>query len=95
MKTLVVYLLHFEAPLGDASNPRAQAQHYLGSAVDLEARLEEHHRGTGARIMQVVEERRISWRVVRTWEGDRQLERRLKRRKNAPRLCPMCSGRAR
>ncbi len=28
--------------------------------------------------------------LVRTWEGDRNLERRLKNRKNARGLCPRC-----
>lgn len=33
-----------------------------------------------------------SFRVARTWRGDRNFERRLKNRKNAPRLCPICRG---
>jgi hypothetical protein len=28
--------------------------------------------------------------LVRTWPGDRSFERRLKRRHNSPRLCPVC-----
>jgi len=49
----------------------SHAQHYLGyTGGDLEARLE----------------RGIAWRLVRTWSGGRKLERKLKRRKNSPRL---------
>jgi hypothetical protein len=33
----------------------------------------------------------IGFQLVRTWEGDRTLERTLKNRHNAPaRLCPLC-----
>jgi hypothetical protein len=32
--------------------------------------------------------------LVRTWPGDRSLERRLKRRHNSPRLCPLCRSAA-
>jgi hypothetical protein len=31
-------------------------------------------------------------RVVRTWEGDRELERFLKNKKNTKFYCPICSG---
>ena len=85
----MVYLLHFSAPLG---NERHQAQHYIGSAPDsrLQTRIAEHQRGAGARITQVAVERGIGLEVVRTWPGGRQEERRLKNRKAAPRLCPVC-----
>ena len=36
--------------------------------------------------------RPIAWKVTRTWPGDRAAERRLKRRKDAPALCPLCAG---
>jgi predicted GIY-YIG superfamily endonuclease len=85
-----VYLIHFETPLGDLSNPRGQAQHYLGYTDDLEARLERHREGNGSAIMAAVSEAGIGWRCVRTWEGDRTLERRLKDRHNSPKLCPVC-----
>ena len=49
---------------------------------------------TGARLMEVMTEAGIPWSCVRTWEGGRQQERRLKRRRNAPQLCPVCRGRA-
>lgn len=85
-----VYLLHFEQPI----SPDHTAQHYLGYAKrSLEARIEEHERGEGARLTQVAKERGIAFEVVRVWEGgDRQLERKLKNRHNAPRLCPICQA---
>jgi predicted GIY-YIG superfamily endonuclease len=89
--TPVVYLIHFDVPLGDLCNPRGRAQHYIGYTENLEQRLEQHRNGNGSAIMAAVSEAGIGWRVVRTWEGGRDLERRLKRRKNSPKLCPICS----
>jgi predicted GIY-YIG superfamily endonuclease len=82
-----VYLLHLNRPLG-------HARHYLGYAERLEARLAHHRNGTGARFTQVLREQGIDWVVVHTWEGDRELERKLKRQHHSPRLCPLCNARA-
>lgn len=87
---MIVYLLHFDEPLGDLDNPRGQARHYIGTAHDVEIRLRQHRKGYGARITQVLWERGIDFKLARTWEGGRDVERRLKRRKNAPKLCPIC-----
>ena len=84
---MTVYLLHFETKL-------AHAQHYLGSTDNLENRLACHRKGNGARLMAVVTALGITWRLARTWPGDRALERRLKRRKEGRRLCPICNPRA-
>lgn len=81
-----VYLLHFERRLHHAG-------HYLGSADDLERRLAQHRAGRGARLIEVITEAGIGFSLARIWEGDRTLERQLKRRKEAPRLCPICRGR--
>jgi hypothetical protein len=85
-----VYLLHFSEPIAPG---RHTAQHYLGYSDDLQPRVWAHLHGTGARLTQVAKERGLSFVVVRTWEGDRALERKLKNRHGAPRLCPICSGR--
>jgi hypothetical protein len=91
-----IYLIHFERPIGGhpRGGPRLFARHYLGHAVDLEARIAEHRRGQGSRLMAAVAAAGINFVVARTWPGDRALERRLKRRHDSPGLCPMCSGRA-
>ena len=86
----VVYLLHFDAPLGNLANPRGQAQHYLGTTCDLHRRLQEHRSGNGSHIMAAVARRGIPWRLVRTWLGGRELELRLKGRKQASAFCPIC-----
>ena len=85
-RTTTTYLLHFSSPI----SPNHTTQHYIGSAADLDARIEEHRTGHGARLTQVAQERGIGFTVARTWEGGRDFERSLKNRKNAPKLCPIC-----
>jgi predicted GIY-YIG superfamily endonuclease len=86
--TGTIYLLHLEAPV----NPRRPARHYLGITDDLPARLALHASGRGAKMLAAAVRRGIGWEVARTWpDGDRALERRLKRWKNAAKdLCPVC-----
>jgi len=78
-----VYLLHFDEPFG-------HARHYSGWASNLEGRLRHHERGTGANLLRHVRNAGIGWTLARTWTGDRNLERRLKNRGGAARLCPLC-----
>lgn len=81
-----VYLLHFERKL-------AHSQHYLGWSNDVAARVYKHAKGNGARLPAVFREQGIGFVLARVWEGgDRTLERRLKRQRNAPKLCPVCRG---
>jgi hypothetical protein len=85
-KTGTVYLIHFETKLH-------HAQHYIGFAShDLFARMRDHRKNYGARLLQVLNGIGVPWHVVRTWCGSRQFERRLKRRKNASKLCPICQN---
>ena len=85
-QTGFVYLAHFSTNLH-------HARHYLGFATDLPHRLAQHRSGQGARLMEVIKAAGIEWKLVRVWTGDRSLEKKLKRRKNAPkRLCPVCMG---
>jgi predicted GIY-YIG superfamily endonuclease len=81
---MTVYLLHF-------TKPYRHARHYLGYAGDLAKRLNQHRHGAGARLPQVCAEHGIDFVVARTWPGGRDLERRLKLRKNSPKLCPICA----
>jgi predicted GIY-YIG superfamily endonuclease len=80
-----VYLIHF-------NRAYKHAKHYLGFTENLDKRLTDHLAGMGARLMEVVTEARIEWKVSRTWSGDRKVERRLKNWHNAALLCPLCSG---
>ena len=79
-----IYLLHFEQPY-------YHARHYLGWTEGvLEVRLERHMVGHGARLVSVVTEVGIGIELARLWSGTRELERKLKNRKNSPKLCPIC-----
>lgn len=87
-----VYLIHFSRPIGNTSNPRACAQHYIGwTPRALAERLDTHRAGSGARIMAAVTAAGIAWEVARVWNGGRALERRIKNAKSAPRICPICT----
>jgi predicted GIY-YIG superfamily endonuclease len=78
-----VYLLHFDPPVG-------HARHYIGWAKDAEARLAEHRTGRGGRLPAVAAARGHEITIARTWEGTRADERKLKRRHETPRMCPIC-----
>lgn len=86
----MVYLLHFDKPI----NSNHKCQHYLGFTKhkDTAKRLKEHKSGNGARLTQVANERGIDYTIVYTWNGGRELERKLKNRKNSPKLCPVCNS---
>src|SRR5712692_4279032 len=87
-----VYLLHFRSRYKHAG-------HYLGSAGDLDRRLEMHRTDTGARLMEVVAQAGIDFEVARLWRFDTceeacAWEQRLKRRQHNGRECPICQGTA-
>lgn len=86
----VVYLLHFDAPIGNPNSPRGQAQHYLGYADRLDRRALQHLMGRGAKITQALHRLGIGFQIAATWPGDRRFERKLKNRKEGPKLCPIC-----
>lgn len=77
-----IYLIHFDRPFGHAS-------HYLGWTDNLKRRLYFHRTGRGARLMQVIRNAGIGWRVAATWAGDRHLERYFKGRGKSC-VCPVC-----
>ena len=79
-----IYLIHFDSPY-------RHARHYMGFTTNLTDRIERHRAGNGSRLMSVITEAGIGWRVVRTWRGDRNLERRMKRSGGLSRCCPICS----
>jgi hypothetical protein len=86
----LVYLLHFDRPIGDTSNPRGFAAHYTGWTLDLPTRLQDHAAGRGARLMEVVTDAGIGWQLARIWPGTRARERSLKGSGGAARRCPVC-----
>jgi predicted GIY-YIG superfamily endonuclease len=84
----MVYLIHFETKYKHSG-------HYLGYVSRrLDKRLQKHKWGLGARLLQVLKENGIRWKLVRVWvDGDRVLERKLKQRGGAARICPVCNSR--
>lgn len=84
--TQAVYLIHLERPY-------KHARHYIGwTGYDVAQRLAHHRAGQGARLLQVVAQAGIPFDVVRTWpDQPKAFERRLKRRKDARKLCPVCN----
>lgn len=80
-----VYLIHFERKYKHAG-------HYLGfCSKSVTARMKRHLAGRGARLLQVIQENGIEWELVRTWKGGRDFERKLKKGKRSPKLCPVCN----
>lgn len=88
----MLYLIHFDEKIG---SERHSAQHYLGfvdgDETTVQARLQEHRAGHGARITAACNQRGIAYDIARTMPGDRTRERQLKNGKNIGRYCPICS----
>lgn len=83
----MVYLIHIHPSIH-------HSRHYLGYCADnrLDNRLNEHEKGQGARLTRVARELGRELILTRVWVGKgRRFERKLKNRKNAPRLCPLCN----
>jgi predicted GIY-YIG superfamily endonuclease len=78
-----LYLIHFDEKL-------VHAQYYLGWTTNLDKRIEAHGNGNGGALMTAVNRAGIGWRVVRTWEGSRDDERRMKRWHKIRHYCPDC-----
>jgi predicted GIY-YIG superfamily endonuclease len=79
-----VYLFHFDQRYEHAG-------HYTGWAEDLDQRVAEHLAGRGARLIEVISQAGIGFRLARTWPGvTRARERQLKRQGGASRYCPIC-----
>lgn len=82
-QTGTIYLLHFDRPY-------KHARHYCGWTANLDARLVEHATGHGARLLAVITQAGISYRLARTWHGGRTRERQIKRQGGLSRCCPDC-----
>ena len=85
-----VYLLHLHPGLPITGN--RVARHYLGFAEQsVERRLQEHLEGRGSPLVAAAAAHGSRVTIARTWPGrGRTFERQLKRRHEAPRLCPVC-----
>jgi len=88
-----VYIFHFHAPLGNLTNPRAQAIHYCGFAEDLEARLAKQISGRGAKLVAAAIERGITYDLYH-WPACLAVEKLIKRRHRTALYCPTCAAAA-
>lgn len=88
----IVYLLHFDAPLG---NEKHQALHYVGFSQNgrtLKARIEHHQNGSArCSITNALKEKGIGFQLATTFKKvERAFERKLKNTKKVARYCPIC-----
>lgn len=85
-----VYLICFSKKL-------SHAKHYIGwTEKPLDIRLADHKAGSGAKILAALVQKKISFKVVRTWENvTGHFERKLKNQKNSRQHCPNCGKRKR
>jgi putative endonuclease len=79
-----VYMIELARPLG---TERHQARYYLGSCKNLNRRMAQHRSGKGAAMLRFANEKGIKYWVCKfstlpTEAEARQLERKLKARKN-------------
>src|SRR5437868_7287179 len=84
-----VYLFHFNAPLGNLSNPRAQARHYLGFTDDLDARIKKQLAGKGAKLVAAALRQGLIFELYH-WPAPLATEKLIKRRKETHVFCPAC-----
>lgn len=69
----------------------ARNGHYIGYYSN-PLRIAHHREGDGATFTAVAVSLGLELVVARTWPGmDRTFERKLKNRKEAPKLCPLCN----
>ncbi|MEG4242967.1 hypothetical protein [Microcoleus sp. AT9b-C3] len=88
------YLIHWQPAIGNLTNPRGTASHYLGSTQKpVGDRLREHKSKVGARITKAAVEQGRELVLVRTWRGGWHRERELKKLHNNRLLCPICNPR--
>jgi len=84
-----VYLFHFNAPMGNLANPRAQAQHYLGFTDDLDTRIAKHLVGRGAKIVAAALAKGLIFELYH-WPACLATEKLIKRTKKTALYCPAC-----
>lgn len=88
-----VYLFHFTAPLGNLANPRAMANHYVGFAEDLDARLAKQLAGHGAKIVAAALKQGLIFEIYH-WPACLATEKLVKRTKKTALYCPACCAAA-
>lgn len=88
-----VYLFHFNAPLGNLANPRAQARHYFGFAEDLDARIAKQLAGKGAKLVAAALAKGLIFELYH-WPAPLAVEKLVKKTKKTALYCPACCAAA-
>ncbi len=88
-----VYLFHFNAPLGNLSNPRAQARHYLGFSDDLDSRIAKQLAGRGAKLVAAALKQGLIFELYH-WPACLAVEKLVKKTKKTSLYCPACCAAA-
>lgn len=88
-----VYLFHFNAPLGNLANPRAQARHYLGFSDDLDSRIKKQLAGKGAKLVAAALAKGLVFELYH-WPATLATEKLIKARKQTSIYCPACCAAA-
>lgn len=78
-----IYILHFDEPLH-------HARHYIDFSQHIDKRMACHEAGNGSKLMKAIKGKGISFKVARTFPGDRTFERKLHRFKKIKNYCPFC-----
>jgi hypothetical protein len=87
------YLFHFNAPLGNLRNPRAQAQHYFGFSDDFDARIKKQLAGKGAKLVAAALKQGLVFELYH-WPACLATEKLVKRTKKTALYCPACCAAA-
>jgi predicted GIY-YIG superfamily endonuclease len=88
-----VYLFHFNSPLGNLANRRAQAQHYLGFSDDLDARIAKQLAGRGAKLVAAALKQGLVFELYH-WPAPLATEKLIKKYKKTSAFCPACCAAA-
>ena len=88
-----VYIFHLGSPLGNLTNARAQATHYVGFAEDINARLAKHFAGKGSPLIASAIARQIPLTVYH-WPAPLATEKLVKAYKKTSVFCPACAAAA-
>lgn len=88
-----LYIFHFNAPLGNLANTRAQASHYCGFAEDLDARIAKQLAGRGAKLVAAALKQGLIFELYH-WPAPLAVEKLVKKTKKTSLYCPACCAAA-
>lgn len=87
------YIFHFNAPLGNLANPRAQANHYVGFCDDLDSRIAKQLAGKGAKLVAAAIKQGLIFELYH-WPAALATEKLVKKTKKTSLYCPACCAAA-